>query len=144
MVKNSQIITEIFNALYNISSRKTTEGYAYSLIKYIKEDFQTQFPFLSSFDFTDVRFIEEGQFIDFQDTIETIPPQTLYPVLKDYIKQLNKSLGKNAGPFFYKEISSKISDESQEAMNSEGVDFIIMQLEYELEILEKRIFNKKK
>lgn len=140
-IKNSTVITEIFNALYNISSRKTTEGYAFSLMKNLKEELHELYPFFTSIDFTDVRFIEEGRFIEYNKNIEKIPPHTLYPSLKDYIQLLNKSLGKNAGPFFYKEISTKLSEESKIAMNDEGIDFIIMQLQYELELLEKRIYH---
>jgi hypothetical protein len=144
MVKNSTIITEIFNALYDITSRKTTEGYAFSLMRNLKEEFQEQYPFFSSIDFTDVRFIEEGRFIEYSKKIDKIAPHTLYPSLKDYIQHLNRSLGKNAGPFFYKEISSRISEETKLAMNSEGIDFIIMQLQYELDLLEKRIYHHEK
>jgi hypothetical protein len=143
MVNKSDVVIELFNALYHISSRKTTEGYAYSLMKLIKEEFEENYPFFSSFDFTDIRFIEEEKFVEFTRNIENIPSHELYPALKDYIEKLNESLGKNAGPFFYKEISSRISEESQNAMNAEGVDFIIMQLQYELELLEKRIYQNK-
>jgi hypothetical protein len=142
MVKNSTIITEIFNALYDITSRKTTEGYAFSLMKNLKEEFQENYPFFSSIDFTDVRFIEEGRFIDFSKKIDKIDPHTLYPSLKEYIQHLNKTLGKNAGPFFYKEISQRLSEETKLAMHSVGIDFIIMQLQYELDLLEKRIYHR--
>ena len=62
MVNKSKVVTELFNALYHISSRKTTEGYAYSLMKLIKEEFEENYPFFSSFDsLSDLSILFSGQ-----------------------------------------------------------------------------------
>ncbi len=141
MARNARIVREIFDTLYKISSRKTTEGYTYYLMQSLKEDLHDQYPFLSSFHFVDTRFSEEETFVYWKKNLEKIKTEKLCYALKDYIQKVNQSLGKNAGPFFFKEISSRISETSNELMKSYGVDLMIMQLEYEIDTLEKRIIK---
>jgi len=141
MVKNSQIISEIFNTLFKISKRKTTEGYAYALIETTKEELQPKYPFFSSFSIKDTRFSENENFINYDTSIESIPQSTLCHGLQDFIIQINQSLGKTAGPFFYKEIYSTISNNSNDTIQTYGLDLMLMQLEYEINQLEKRIIK---
>lgn len=139
MEANSTIITEIFTALYNISKRKTTEGYTFILLNSILEELQPKYPFLVQINLKDTRFIEEEDFIIIDPILNAIPTQKICSALYDMLKTMNESLGKDAGPFFYKEISVKISDFTNETMQRNGVDLLIMQLEREIEELEKRI-----
>jgi len=141
LTENARIVREIFDTLYKISSRKTTEGYTYYLMQSIKEDLQEQYPFLSTFQFVDTRFSEEENFVHWENNIEKIKTDQLCYSLNEYINKVHRSLGKNAGPFFFKEISSKISDDSNAVLKSYGIDLIIMQLEYEIDTLEKRIIK---
>jgi len=141
MEKNSTMITEILNVLYKISKRKTTEGYTFILLSSIKEELEPKYPFLTEIKFKDTRFIEENNFISINPDLETIPTKQVCFALRDVLKTMNESLGKDAGPFFYKEISVKISDTANETMQKYGIDLLIMQLEKEIEELEKRIIK---
>ena len=141
MEKNSTIITEVFSALYNISKRKTTEGYTFTLLNSIKEELQPKYPFLDGINLKDTRFIEEDNFIVVDPHLEKIPTKQVCFALRDVLKTMSESLGKEAGPFFYKEISTKIIDQSNRTMQKYGIDLLIMQLEREIEELEKRIIK---
>jgi hypothetical protein len=139
METNSTLVTEIFTALYNISKRKTTEGYTFILLNSILEELQPKYPFLTQINLKDTRFIEEEDFISIDPTFNALPTPKICSALYDMLRTMNESLGKDAGPFFYKEISGKISDLTNETMQRNGIDLLIMQLEREIEELEKRI-----
>ena len=141
MEKNSTMVTEILNAIYKISKRKTTEGYTYILMNSIKEEVQQKYPFLNKIIFKDIRFIEENNFIVIDQNLENVSKKQVCYALRDVLKIMNESLGKDAGPFFYKEISVKISDAVNETMQKYGIDLQVMQLEKELQELEKRIMK---
>lgn len=141
MEKNSTMVNEILNALYKISKRKTTEGYTFILMNSIKEEVQQKYPFLTKIKFKDIRFIEEKNFIIIDQNFENVSKKQVCYALRDVLKSMNESLGKDAGPFFYKELSVKISDAVNETMQNYGIDFQVMQLEQEIEDLEKRIMK---
>ena len=141
MEQNSTMVTEILNVLYKISKRKTTEGYTFILMNSIKEELQLKYPFLTKIRFKDIRFIEENNFIISDPKIENVPKKQVCYALRDVLKVMNEYLGRDAGPFFYKEISVKISDTVNETMQQYGIDLQIMQLEKEIQDLEKRIIK---
>jgi len=141
MEQNSTMVTEILNVLYKISKRKTTEGYTFILMNSIKEELQLKYPFLTKIRFEDIRFIEENNFIIIDPKIENVSKKQVCYALRDVLKVMNEYLGRDAGPFFYKEISVKISDTVNETMQQYGIDLQIMQLEKEIQDLEKRIIK---
>ena len=133
------MVTEILNILYKISKRKTTEGYTFILMTSIKEELQLKYPFFTKIKFKDIRFIEENDFILLDPSIEKVSKKQVCYGLRDLLQIMNESLGKEAGPFFYKEISTKISDTITDTLQTYGIDLQIMQLEQEIQELEKRI-----
>jgi hypothetical protein len=141
MEKNSTMATEILNVLYKISKRKTTEGYTFILMNSIKEKLEPKYPFLTEIRFKDTRYIEENDFIIINPHLENVSTKQVCYALRDVLKTMHESLGKDAGPFFYKEISGKISDTVNETMQKYGIDLQVMQLEKEIRDLEERIIK---
>ncbi len=62
----------------------------------------------------------------------------------DHIVTMNEMLGKDAGHFFIKEMSRSIGDEYYSTMGDMGVDLSLMQLEYEVSEMEKRLLKTQK
>ena len=107
----------------------------------IRENLQESYPVFSLLEIKDTRFSENENLINLNRNIEYLSSKAICHGLKEYIELMNKKLGKNAGPFFYKEISSRLSQCSNDLMKSHGIDLMIMQLEYEISTLEKRILK---
>jgi hypothetical protein len=140
-MKNSDTLLEIFTALYKISSRKTSEGHTVTLMDSIIDELEKKHYFMTYVKVKDTRFIEDEDFLNINNKIEKIEPKILCNALFDCIITMNESLSKNAGPFFYKEISNKISDKCNSLLKINGIDLGLMQLEYEVKQLEKRIIK---
>ena len=138
---NTTMVTKILTVLYKISKRKTTEGYTFILMNSIKEKLQPIYPFLTKIRFKDIRFIEEYDFIIIDPQIENVSIKQICYGLRDFLKTMYESLGKDAGPFFYKEISIKIGDKLNATLQTYGVDLQVMQLEKEIQDLEERIIK---
>ena len=140
-MKNSDLMREVLTALYKISSRKTSEGYTINLINTITEDLEKKYNFLSYMSIKDTRFLEDEDFLVIDKNIETVDPNIICSLLSQYINYLHESLGREAGPFFYKEIAKKISEDCYSIIKSNGIDLGLMQLNYEVQQLENRIFK---
>jgi hypothetical protein len=76
--------------------------------------------------------------------INAVPPNQLGAALHSIINSMNRSLGENAGHFFIKEIRNTLSDECLTVMRDMGVDLGLMQLESEINRLEREIAERKK
>lgn len=140
-MKNSEIIREILTALYKISCRKTSEGYTFTLMDTIIEDLGKKYNFIKFMKVKDTRFLEDEDFLNISKKMEKIDANNICNSMHDYITYMHESLGKEAGPFFYKEISHKISEDCNSTIKLNGIDLGLMQLEYEVQQLEKRIFK---
>ena len=64
--------------------------------------------------------------------------------IHDIITTLNRDLGKNAGYFFIKELSRNIGSDYNSEIKDMGVDLSLLQLEHEVNEMEKRLLESRK
>ena len=141
MVENSDVVQKILMTLINISSRKTTEGHAVFIMDSLIKKLMGRFEFLKYIEINDTRFLEDDTPITVMGDIDYVSPINIGKAIYAIIFTMNDSLGKDAGHFFMKEISKSIGDEYRLTIMDMGVDLSLMQLEYEVKELEKRILN---
>jgi hypothetical protein len=143
--KKSEIIKNVLRTLISISSRKTDLPYTIITMEDLIRRLETQYRFLKHIQINDDFYNEQsGDMISVMSDINTIPPNELGKALHSIIDSMNKSLGENAGHFFIKEIRNKLSDEYLTVMRDMGVDLGLMQLESEINRLEREIIERKK
>ena len=143
-IENSEIIRKVLNTLVSISSRKTTEGYAVSIMDTLIKRLEGTYEFLKHVEVSDTRFLEDDATISVMSDIDSVPSTEIGKAIHDIIVTMNESLGKDAGHFFIKEISRNIGDDYHSTIKDMGVDLGLMQLEHEVNELEKRVLGTRK
>ncbi|HWR27259.1 MAG TPA: hypothetical protein VN377_02355 [Candidatus Thermoplasmatota archaeon] len=145
VLKKSEIMKNVLRTLISISSRKTDLPYTIMTMEDLIRRLETQYRFLKHIQINDDFYNEQsGDMISVMSDINTIPPNELGKALHSIIDSMNRSLGENAGHFFIKEIRNKLSDEYLTVMRDMGVDLGLMQLESEINRLEREIIERKK
>ena len=142
-IKNSDIVGKVLKTLINISSRKTTEGYAVSVMDTLIKKLEEDFDFLKHVEIRDARFLEDESTITVMSELDSAPPTDVGKALSAIITTMNKSLGKDAGHFFIKEIQRNLGADYSSTMKEMGVDLGLMQLEFEVSELERAITTRK-
>ena len=145
VLKKSEIMKNVLRTLVSISSRKTDLPYTIITMGDLIRRLETQYRFLKHIQINDDFYNEQsGDMISVMSDINTIPPNELGKALHSIIDSMNRSLGENAGHFFIKEIRNTLSDEYLTVMRDMGVDLGLMQLESEINRLEREIIERKK
>lgn len=141
-VEKSEVVKRVLQTLIDISSRKTTKGLAFIKMTDLMKKLQNKYDFLKHVEIKDTRFIEFEDQISVMSDIDGVEPNTLGRALHDIIKDMNTSLGEEAGHFFIKEVRRNIGDNFSTAIEDMGVDLGLMQLEKEINELGKTISKK--
>ena len=138
-IENSEVVRHVLQKLIDISSRKTTEGHAvltmYGLIKNLEE----KHVFLRHVEIKDTRFIELDEPVTVMSDIDAVGSNDIGEALYDIITTMNNALGKEAGYFFIKELKNSIGETYYSTIEDMGLDLSLMQLEYEVNKLEKKL-----
>jgi len=144
MIENSKIVEKVLTTLLRIVKRKTTEGYAVSVMDSLIKKLEVDYDFLKHIEIKDTRFSESDAPITVMSDVDSIPSSEVGKAIQTIIFNMNKSLGKDVGHFFIKELSQNIGDEYDSVIKDMGVDLNLMQLEHEVSELEKRVANSNK
>jgi len=137
--KNSEIIKHVLDTLINISSRKTTKGHALFTMNELMQTLREKYNFLKHIEINDNRFSESQEPITIMSDINSINTNEIGDALYDIIKTMNLKLGKEAGHFFIKELKNNLQENYGESFEEMGLDLGLMQLEYEINELTKKI-----
>jgi len=141
MIKNSEVIREVLTTMIDISSRKTTEGHAILVMDSLIKKLEERYDFLKHIEIKDTRFLEMDEPITVMSDIDVVKSNYVGEALYDIITTMNKTLGKEAGHFFIKELKNSIREEYYSTIKDMGLDLSLMQLEFEISELEKRLIN---
>ena len=143
--EKSEIMKNLLKTLISISSRKTDLPYTIMTIEDLMKQLETRYGFLKHVRINDDFYNEESaDIITVMSDINKVPPTSLGKAIHSLIDAMNRTLGKNAGHFFIKELRDKLSDEYINVMRDMGVDLGLMQLESEITRLERDLAKRKK
>lgn len=138
-LENSKVVGHILKILFNISSRKTTAGFAVSTMDDLINKLTDKYNLLKHIEIKDTRFSESDDTISVMTDINKIKSNEVGKALYDIIKTMNIALGENAGHFFIRELRSNISDFYYTRVEDMGLDLGLMQLENEVYNMTKKI-----
>ena len=138
-LENSAIVKRVIQTLIDISGRKTTKGLAVYKMSDLMKKLQKKYDFLKNVEIKDTRFIEYEEPVSVMAGINNIKSNDLGKALYDIIKNMNISMGDDAGHFFIKELRNNIGDDFSLVMEDMGVDLGLMQLEVEVNQMTKKI-----
>ncbi len=137
--ENSEVVRHILQTLIRISSRKTTKGNVVSAMDELIKKLQDKYDFLKHVEIKDIRFIETDEPVSVMPDIDDVKSNDVGKALYDIIKTMNSSLGKEAGYFFIKELKNNIREDYYSTVEEMGLDFGIMQLEFEINEITKKL-----
>lgn len=138
-INNSELVRHFLGTLIDISGRKTTKGHAVLTMDNLIKKLGNKYDFLKHIEINDTRFTELGEPITVMTEINTIELSKIGNALSDIIKSMNEELGKDAGHFFIKEVKDNLQEDYSENFESMGLDLGLIQLEYEIRELGKKI-----
>ena len=136
---NSEVVKHILQTLINITSRKTTKDLALSTMYDLIKKLQGKYEFLKHIEIKDTRFIEFEEPVSVMSDIDGVKLNEIGKALSDIIKTMKIDLGRNAGYFFIKELKNNIRDEYSSTLEEMGLDFGVMQLEFEVSEMTKKL-----
>lgn len=136
-LKTSDVIKNLLTTLIDISGRKTNKGHAITTMDMLIKQLETRYDFLKNVEIKDTRYIEDGDPVSVMSDINSVIPSEMGKAVHEIITIMNRSLGKNAGIFFIKELQSNLNEEHEASIKNMGVDLSLMQLEREIEEWEK-------
>ncbi len=138
-LENSVIIKHVLDKLINISSRKTNSGQALSTLYKLVKELEKKYNFLKHIEIKDTQFIELEEPITVMSDIDNVRSEIIGKALYDIIKSMNTNLGKSAGHFLIKELKNSIDDNYYTTMMDMGLDLGLMQLEFEINEMTKKL-----
>jgi hypothetical protein len=138
-IENSEVVRHILQTLINISSRKTTKVQAISTVFESINKLKVKYDFLKHIEIKDTRFTETEDPVSVMSDINTVKLDDVGKALYDIIKTINTELGKGAGYFFIKELKNNIGDNYFSTIEEMGLDFGVMQLEFEVNEMTKKL-----
>ena len=143
-MENSEVMQKVLMTMMAISGRKTTEGHAIYVMDSLIKKLEDQFDFLRHVEVSDTRFLEEDTSITVMSDVDSISSTEIGKAIHEIIVTMNKLLGTDAGHFFIKELSQSIGDNYYTTIKDMGVDLSLMQLEFEVNEMEKRVLHTRK
>ena len=141
-MENSKILRQVLEELIDISSRKTTEAHAVTVMGSLVDRLKKRYDFLKHVEVKDTRFLEDVDSVSIMTDVDTVSPTEVGKAIYSLIYLMNKSLGKDAGHFFIKELSRNIGDDFNNIIKDMGVDLSLMQLESQVTRMERGLLNK--
>jgi len=138
-IKKSEVVRHVLQKLIDISSRKTTEGHAVSTMHDLIKKLEEKYDFLKHIEIKDTSFLELDDSVTVMSEINVVKLNAVGEALSDIIRTMNYALGKDAGHFFIKELRNNIEESYNPIIQNMGLDFSLMQLEHEVNELEKNI-----
>ena len=142
-LKKSDVIENVLTTLINISGRKTNKGHALFTMDNLIKKLEDRYDLLKNVQIKDIRYSEDEDAISIMTGINNAEPAEVGKAIHDIITTMNRDLGRDAGHFFIKELRTTLDAESIALIEDMGVDLGLMQLEYEVGELEKRVTQKK-
>ena len=143
-IDKSEVMSYILHELVDMSSRKTTKEHAFLTMSSLLKKFQNKYDFLKHVEINDTRYLEFYDPVTVMTDIDTVKSHDLGVALRDIIITMNSDLGKDAGHFFIKELRNNLDDEYHSTIEEMGVDLGLMQLEFEVNEMGRRLRTENK
>jgi hypothetical protein len=141
-VEKDQIVRNLIERLITISGRKTDKVYALMTMETLIKDLEPRFTFLKNVKINDDLYSEETvTSVNLTSSLNDISPTDLGRAIHAIITTMNRNLGEKAGHFFIKELRNTLTDDALSSMREMGVDLGLIQLETEVDRLERNLTN---
>ena len=128
--ENKDIIERLLKSTMGVIGRRTSEAYANVVIGNTIKELTTKYDFLKYINILGTQYNETFDLIDIREEINSIDQKIIGEASTGIIKKMIKTMGKNAGYYFIKEIKEDLPTEYEVVLNNMGLDFDFLQTEF--------------
>ena len=145
MIENSEVLRNVLTTLLKISRRKDTDIDIVSTMKSLVKKLEGKYSFLNHIEINDRRFFEVDDSITVMSDLDSVPSTKVGEAIHDIIFSMVESLGRDAGFYFIKEIGHRVGEDCYTTiMDDMGVNMNLMQLEWDVSRMERRLSDRYK
>jgi len=138
-------MNNVLNTLLTISRRKDTDIDIVSTMDSLVKKLEGKYSFLKHVEINDTRFFEAGDSITVMSDLDSVPSTEVGEAVHDIIFSMIESLGRDAGFYFIKEIGHRIGEDYYTTIKDNmGVNLSLMQLEWDVSRMERRLADRYK
>ena len=140
-IKNSVLVTQVFDALYKVIGRRTLDSFAIQILKTTLEKLESKYDFLTLVTIDD-NFLSEGEIqVTFEQSFDAIEPRCLGEAIDTMIRviswELTATIGDDVGLYFITELKEHLGESSVDELRGYGIHFEHIQSEQHLRYQQK-------
>ena len=132
--ENEEILGCILKSTIDVISRRTSEAYANVVIGNAIRELSEKHSFLRYVEIQDTRHTELFEVVTIASDLNRVEPQKIGKATIEFLEKIIKSMGKNAGYYFIKEIKEDLPNDYEKTIKELGIDLDLLQLEFITEI----------
>lgn len=132
-IENSEIIKHTLISLIIVASSKTSNDYAWAIIKKLLRESKSNYTFLNFIEIADISTINYSiEDISISSDFDKVKPKQVGMAIQDLIDLFKKYLGIKAGYFFIEEFKNVLGEKYYDILKKIGVDLRLIELQKEL------------
>lgn len=128
-IKNSEVLGSILRALFSVASRRTSQGFAATVIGTIIKTLEQNYQFLRYVRIETFETSNPNEIISISSDIDTVNPFEVGKAIEAIIRIIYMDLVGKTGLFFIKELKELAGEQIISEMKKYGVDLEILQTE---------------
>jgi hypothetical protein len=132
--ENEEILGSILKSTIDVISRRTSEAYANVVIGNAIRELSEKHSFLRYVEIKDTRHTELFEAVTIASDLNRVEPQKIGKATIEFLEKIIKSMGKNAGYYFIKEIKEDLPNDYEKTIKELGIDLDLLQLVFITEI----------
>lgn len=132
--ENKEILGRILRSTIGVISRRTSEAYANVIIGNALRELAEKHSFLRHVEIQGTQYTEMFDVVTIASDLNHVEPKEIGRVAKEFLEKITKSMGKNAGYYFIKEIKEDLPYDYEKTIKELGIDLDLLQLEFITEI----------
>ena len=126
-LSNTDVLKGVLQALYTVTSRRTTQSFAVAVIGTITKTLEEKYEFLKHVRISSLDDSED--IIDIDSAIDSVPSIMVGNAVKAIVQVVYMDLKKNAGLYFITELRRNAGVDVTSALRDVGIDLELLQLQ---------------
>ncbi len=129
-IHNKELFGRLLRSTIGVISRRTSDAYANVVIGNAIKNLSNKYVFLNYIKILGVSAKEVFDIVEINDEINNVDVREIGKVSKEFIQTIIKSMGKNAGYYFIREIKEDLPYDYEINIKKIGLDLDYLQLEF--------------
>lgn len=138
-IQNKELFGRLLRSTIGVIGRRTSDAYANVVIGNVIRNLSNKYVFLNYVKIVGVSSKEVFDIVEINDEINNVDIREIGRASKEFIQTIIKSMGKNAGYYFIREIKEDLPYDYENTIKNVGLDFDYLQLEFITDV--KRNYN---